>query len=206
MDDYLLKDAFKSFPSGHTSSNILLTLLYIYAKVSLANLSKLRKFWQKKVGFAGLVYLSLYLAGKLRLFVVKTGYFYRAFICSVPILGAVLVAVSRIRDYKHHTWDVVIGALFGILFANFAYRQYYPSIFSSQTGTPFEPRIPKLNDAATGDSASISQRLGADYGLDDEDPQLGHSSATSPQSIEMMNARKSHRNSQTSESTDGMVV
>ncbi|KAG2179928.1 hypothetical protein INT43_003715 [Umbelopsis isabellina] len=192
MNDYLLKDAFKSFPSGHTSSNILLTPLF---------------------GFAGLVYLSIYLAGKLRLFVVKTGYFYRAFICSVPILGAVLVGVSRIRDYKHHTWDVVIGALLGIIFANFAYRQYYPSIFSPHTGMPFEPRISKPNDATTGDSASISQRLGADYGLDDEDPQLGYSSATSPQSIELMNARKTQRNEQSiqrneqsSESTSGMEV
>lgn len=175
----------------------------MYAKVSLANANL--KSW-RKVGFAGLVYLSLYLAGKLRLFVVKTGYFYRAFICSVPILGAVLVAVSRIRDYKHHTWDVVIGALLGIIFANFGYRQYYPSVFSPQTGIPFEPRIQKRNDAATGDSASISQRLGADYGLDDEDPQLGYSSATSPQSIELANARKTQRNEQASEISDGMEV
>lgn len=157
--DYLLKDAFKSFPSGHTS-----------------------------IGFAGLVYLSLYLAGKLRLFVVQTGYFYRCFICSLPILGAVLVAVSRITDYKHHTWDVVIAALLGTLFANFAYRQYYPSLWSEHTGIPFEPRISKYNDLSTADDISVSQRLGADYGPNDE-PQLGYTTVSDPQSFEMSGSR-----------------
>jgi diacylglycerol diphosphate phosphatase/phosphatidate phosphatase len=136
-----------------------------------------------------LVYLSLYFAGKLRLFVVKTGYFYRAFIVSLPILGAVLVAVSRITDYKHHTWDVVIAALLGTLFANFAYRQYYPSLSSPHSGIPFEPRIAKGSDVATNDNISISQRLGADYGTAEEDPQLGYTTATNGQSYEMSSPR-----------------
>ncbi|KAH8556809.1 phosphatidic acid phosphatase type 2/haloperoxidase [Umbelopsis sp. PMI_123] len=155
--DYLLKDAFKSFPSGHTS-----------------------------IGFAGLVYLSLYFAGKLRIFVVKTGYFYRGFIVSMPILGAVLVGVSRITDYKHHTWDVVAGALLGTIFAYFAYRQYYPSLWSPHSGIPFEPRIPKTNDMATNDNISISQQLAADYGVREESPQLGN---TTSQSFELGSSR-----------------
>ncbi|CAO3696654.1 unnamed protein product [Umbelopsis ramanniana] len=164
--DYLLKDAFKSFPSGHTS-----------------------------VGFAGLVYLSLYFAGKLRIFVLKTGYFYRGFIVIMPILGAVLVGVSRITDYKHHTWDVVIAALLGTLFAVFAYRQYYPSLWSPHSGIPFEPRIAKRNELDTNDDISISQQLAADYGTNDDNFQLGNTSGTSGQSYEMPHSRLQANNS-----------
>jgi diacylglycerol diphosphate phosphatase/phosphatidate phosphatase len=141
------------------------------------------------VGFAGLFHLSLYFAGKLKIFVVKTGYFYRGFIVLLPIFGGVLVAVSRITDYKHHTWDVVIAALLGTAFAIFAYRQYYPSLWSPYSGIPFEPRIPKGNDISTGDNISMSQRLGADYGNAEDEPQLGYSSATNGQSFEMSNQR-----------------
>jgi diacylglycerol diphosphate phosphatase/phosphatidate phosphatase len=191
-------------PSNHFLVVIRLVIFFSRLHFPGCSLANHTHATLMKVGFAGLVFLSLYLAGKLRLFVVKTGYFYRAFICSVPILGAVLIGVSRIRDYKHHTWDVVIGALLGIIFANFAYRQYYPSLFSPQTGIPFEPRIVQRQDAATADNASISQRIGADYELNDEEPQLGYSSATSPQSIEMANARKASRNEELNGATDTM--
>lgn len=113
----------------------------------------------------------------------------------MPILGAVLVGVSRITDYKHHTWDVVIAALLGTLFAVFAYRQYYPSLWSPHSGIPFEPRIAKRNELDTNDDISISQQLAADYGTNDDNFQLGNTSGTSGQSYEMSHSRLQANNS-----------
>jgi diacylglycerol diphosphate phosphatase/phosphatidate phosphatase len=107
----------------------------------------------------------------------------------MPILGAVLVGVSRITDYKHHTWDVVIAALLGTLFAVFAYRQYYPSLWSPNCGIPFEPRIAKRNELDTNDDISISQQLAADYETNEDNFQLGNTSGTSGQSYEMSHSR-----------------
>ncbi|KAJ7569082.1 hypothetical protein O6H91_01G059900 [Diphasiastrum complanatum] len=91
-----IKEGHKSFPSGHTS-------------------------WS----FAGLTYLSLYLAGKLELFnrrarVGKLG------IVFVPLLGAALVGISRVDDYWHHWQDVFAGGLLGSVMATLCYHQQFP--------------------------------------------------------------------------------
>ena len=46
----------------------------------------------------------------------------------VPTLGAALVAGTRIMDARHHAFDVIFGALLGMVIAWIAYRQYFPSI------------------------------------------------------------------------------
>jgi diacylglycerol diphosphate phosphatase/phosphatidate phosphatase len=94
----LLRDGFRSFPSGHSSSS-----------------------------FAGLFYLSLYLAGKLHIFDSR-GFAWKTFIIIVPTLGASLIAISRIEDARHHPFDVISGSLLGILCAWGSYRQYFPPL------------------------------------------------------------------------------
>ncbi|KAM5443469.1 hypothetical protein MferCBS31731_001242 [Microsporum ferrugineum] len=94
----ILKDGFRSFPSGHSSSS-----------------------------FAGLFYLSLYLAGKLHV-MDSRGEVWKAFIVMVPTLSAGLVAVSRIMDARHHPFDVISGSLLGVGCGWVAYRQYFPSL------------------------------------------------------------------------------
>ncbi|PSN70187.1 lipid phosphate phosphatase 1 [Corynespora cassiicola Philippines] len=96
--DAKLRDGFKSFPSGHSS-----------------------------VAFAGMFYLSLYLAAKLHIMDSK-GEVWKAFIVLVPSLGAALVAGSRIMDARHHPFDVLSGSAMGILVGWGAYRQYFPPI------------------------------------------------------------------------------
>ncbi|KAK9768036.1 hypothetical protein K7432_001623 [Basidiobolus ranarum] len=108
----ILLDGMKSFPSGHTS-----------------------------LSFAGLTFLSLYLAGKLHLFD-ERGHTYKSFVCISPMIGAALIGVSRICDYRHHWQDVLIGGLIGIITAYFSYRQYYPHLASPKCDKPFSPRIP----------------------------------------------------------------
>lgn len=100
---YDFKDGFKSFPSGHSSFS-----------------------------FAGLGYLSFYLAGKMHLFdrggvsdfcimpfsltaltYCLLQHTYKSFIFSFPFLGALLVATTRVSDYRHHWSDVFVGGIIG---------------------------------------------------------------------------------------------
>ncbi|KAL8712217.1 MAG: hypothetical protein Q9225_006973 [Loekoesia sp. 1 TL-2023] len=97
----MLKDGFRSFPSGHSSS-----------------------------AFAGLFYLSIYLAAKMHVLDNK-GEVWKTFIVLIPTLGAALIAVSRIMDARHHPFDVISGSLLGIIVAWAAYRQYFPPVTES---------------------------------------------------------------------------
>ncbi|KAF2109311.1 lipid phosphate phosphatase-like protein 1 [Lophiotrema nucula] len=97
-DKAKLNDGFKSFPSGHSST-----------------------------AFAGLFYLSLYLAAKMHVLDSK-GEVWKTFVVMVPTLAAALVAGSRIMDARHHPFDVITGSMLGILVAWAAYRQYFPPV------------------------------------------------------------------------------
>ncbi|KAG0582293.1 hypothetical protein M758_3G048400 [Ceratodon purpureus] len=94
-----MKEAYKSFPSGHTS-------------------------WT----FAGLSYLAMYMAGKLSIFDRK-GHSWKVFPIVLTMLGATFVGVTRIDDYWHHWTDVCTGASIGIVTAYFCYRQHFRSLF-----------------------------------------------------------------------------
>jgi membrane-associated phospholipid phosphatase len=94
----IMADGFRSFPSGHSSS-----------------------------AFAGLFYLSLYLAAKLHV-LDNRGEVWRTFIVLIPTLAASCIAMSRIMDARHHPFDVLFGSAMGILVAWAAYRQYFPPL------------------------------------------------------------------------------
>ena len=97
----ILTDGFRSFPSGHSSSS-----------------------------FAGLFYLSLYLAGKHHV-LDQRGEVWRIVIVLIPTLGASCIATSRIMDARHHPFDVLFGSTLGILVAWASYRQYFPPLSHS---------------------------------------------------------------------------
>jgi diacylglycerol diphosphate phosphatase/phosphatidate phosphatase len=97
-DKKIINEGRKSFPSGHTSSS-----------------------------FAGFAYSSLYIGYQLRLFsphtfVLKTLFFI------IPWIIAILVAVTRIFDNKHHFSDIFSGAVIGIIFAFFSFFLYFPAL------------------------------------------------------------------------------
>ncbi|KAH9048179.1 phosphatidic acid phosphatase type 2/haloperoxidase [Lactarius hengduanensis] len=114
-DRHILNDGFRSFPSGHSS-----------------------------LSFAGLTFLSLYIAGKLLLFDSR-GHTPKVWLSVLPLFGAALVAVSRTMDYRHHWQDVVAGSCLGILTAYLSYRLYYPPLSSEIAHLPFSPRIHRLD-------------------------------------------------------------
>ncbi|KAF9384651.1 hypothetical protein CPB97_005495 [Podila verticillata] len=109
-DKSVLQDGMRSFPSGHAST-----------------------------AFAGLFYLSLWMAGKMHIFD-RRGYSIKGVILIIPIMGALLIAISRVRDYRHSGVDVTWGSIIGIIFAIFAYFQYYPSLTKSASHVPHPPR------------------------------------------------------------------
>lgn len=103
------RDAFKSFPSGHVA-------------------------W----AFAGLGYLSLYLAGKTSMFD-RRAYASRVFFVLFPTFVATLIGISRVNDYQHRWVDIIAAALLGLFIAYLSYRQFYPSIYAREwAGYPYE--------------------------------------------------------------------
>lgn len=127
---HVLHDGWRSFPSGHSSFS-----------------------------FAGLGYLSLFLAGQTRLFVVAgsgrsldrddedggeqgratyaRGDLTRALLCLAPLLGAAMIAISRCQDYRHDVYDVCTGALLGYVVAYWSYRRYWPHLSSWHCWEPY---------------------------------------------------------------------
>lgn len=110
-DSYILRDGFRSFFSGHSS-----------------------------MSFAGLGFLSFYLAGKIHLFDHR-GHTGKTWLALSPFSAAALVAISRTMDYRHHWHDVIMGSIVGTLLSYFCYRQYYPSLASEICHRPYGPRV-----------------------------------------------------------------
>ncbi|KAJ8770063.1 hypothetical protein K2173_010094 [Erythroxylum novogranatense] len=102
-----IKEGHKSFPSGHTS-------------------------WS----FAGLGFLSLYLAGKIKAFNRK-GHVAKLCVVFLPILAASLVGISRVDDYWHHWQDVFTGGLIGLVVATFCYLQFFPPPYNEHGWRPY---------------------------------------------------------------------
>ncbi|CAO2814925.1 unnamed protein product [Amaranthus hypochondriacus] len=103
----VIKEGHKSFPSGHAS-------------------------WS----FAGLGFLSLYLAGKIQAFDEK-GHVSKLCIVIFPLLVAALVGVSRVDDYWHHWQDVFTGAFLGLVISFLCYRQFFPPPYHTKCWGPY---------------------------------------------------------------------
>ncbi|XP_047944198.1 lipid phosphate phosphatase 2-like [Salvia hispanica] len=95
-DRKLIKEGYKSFPSGHSA-------------------------WS----FAGLGFLAWYLSGKIKVFD-KRGHAAKICIVLIPYLFAALVAISRVDDYWHHWTDVFTGSMLGIVVSSICYLQFFP--------------------------------------------------------------------------------
>ncbi|PWN50650.1 acid phosphatase/Vanadium-dependent haloperoxidase [Violaceomyces palustris] len=113
LDSSKLKDGFRSFPSGHSSTS-----------------------------FAGMTFLTLYIGAKMHLFD-RRGHAITAWLSVLPLVAATLIAVSRTMDYRHHATDVIAGGLLGFWLAYGVYRLYYPSLRHPQCHKPYSPRIPR---------------------------------------------------------------
>ncbi|OUM65000.1 hypothetical protein PIROE2DRAFT_8063 [Piromyces sp. E2] len=105
-DKKLIVEEQKSFPSGHTA-----------------------------LAFATLTFLTLYLAGQLRLYHGKCRV-WKYGIVSAPLFFAFYVPFSRLMDYRHHWEDVLVGGLIGMFFAITLYYFIYPPLRDQDCDTP----------------------------------------------------------------------
>lgn len=58
-------------------------------------------------------------------------------ICIAPLVGAFLIAASRLEDYRHAVADVFAGSLLGLLITYLTFRRYYPSLSSENCSEPY---------------------------------------------------------------------
>ncbi|KYK61141.1 hypothetical protein DCS_02282 [Drechmeria coniospora] len=117
-DDRKLHDGWRSFPSGHSSFS-----------------------------FAGLGFLSLFLAGQLHVFHYAVGGrdLSRALLCLMPLIGAALISISRCEDYRHDVYDVCVGAALGMSVAYWSYRRHWPKLSSPRCHEPHPPPSAKAD-------------------------------------------------------------
>ncbi|KAL2830468.1 phosphatidic acid phosphatase type 2/haloperoxidase [Aspergillus cavernicola] len=107
INEHILQEGWRSFPSGHSSFS-----------------------------FAGLGYLSLFFSGQMHVFRPRTD-LCRCLLVMVPVICALMVAISRLEDYRHDVYDVTSGTILGSLVAFFCYRRYYPPLRSFRCDTPY---------------------------------------------------------------------
>lgn len=129
---HILHDGFRSFPSGHSST-----------------------------AFAGLLYLSLFLAGQFSVFRPGADLVRACAAFSATILAG-YIAISRLEDYRHDYADVTVGSWIGILCAYFSYRRYFHPLRSVRCNEPY--KIPSEENGYEGVK-------GEDH--DDEDEERG---------------------------------
>ena len=114
-------DAWKSFPSAHSAA-----------------------------AFCGFTFLSLYIAGELKVFS-KRPQLWRLIPVIIPFFLAGIVVLTRTRDYYHNFSDVVAGSLIGMFSSILCYVAKFESLFSDKAGEIKYYHIFKDEDDVQGD-------------------------------------------------------
>ena len=166
-DRHTLHDGWRSFPSGHSS-----------------------------FAFAGLGYLGFFFAGQLHAFRAHMDLI-RMMIAVAPLVGAAMIAMSRMADYRHDVYDVTVGSILGVAMAYFSYRRFYPSPRSWNCDVPYPIRgtvtrgtarqgVDEESQLRDAEDFQLGELVEADEdGFSDEEnrplnPRRGHSEPEAP--------------------------
>jgi diacylglycerol diphosphate phosphatase / phosphatidate phosphatase len=100
-----------------------------------------------------------------------------------PLIGAALIAISRLEDYRHDVWDVTCGSILGMATAYFSYRRYFPPLHSPRCNEPYPSRATVALLEASGRMKDDEEvQNAADFELDgladEEDASLNHASGS----------------------------
>ena len=99
----------------------------------------------------------------------------RVLIALAPLIGAALIAISRLEDYRHDVYDVTVGSVLGMLIAYFSYKRYYPGLKSSKCDTPYPSRAEQVAGSSKlkDEEARLdTQRDWSNDSMDDEAERL----------------------------------
>lgn len=78
-----------------------------------------------------------FIAGQLHVLRPRRTDLARFLLAMMPLLVALLIAISRCEDYRHDVYDVTIGSFLGFTVAHHTYRRYYPTLRSSRCDMPY---------------------------------------------------------------------
>lgn len=120
-DGHVLRDGWRSFPSGHSSFS-----------------------------FAGLGFLAMFLASQTHALRPRASMAV-VILCLAPLLCAALIAISRLEDYRHGPLDVIGGSILGFAIAYFNFRRYYPSLLSQWCDEPYSAPSGSGRDSPDGE-------------------------------------------------------
>lgn len=108
---WFIRDASKSFPSGHSSTSFYEAVFVIWLV-----------FWNKSHEFILFMLNNIFVSFKPRYLQMRSPRIRSRLLIPtiqcVFLLFACLCSLSRITDHRHHWWDVLAGAKIGILFAS----------------------------------------------------------------------------------------
>lgn len=165
-DHHILHDGWRSFPSGHSS-------------------------W----AFAGLGYFALFLAGQFHIFRPRTD-LARVLITLAPLIGASLIAMSRLADYRHDVFDVTVGSILGMLVAWFSYRRYYRPLKHPQCHVPYPSPWEYANARTAKNGKDIETQMEDRFSIDDLSEDEAQAYPLTQPSVERAgvhpNSRESH--------------
>lgn len=112
--------------------------------------------------------IDRFLAGQMHVFRPRTD-LARVLLALAPLVGAALIAISRLEDYRHDVYDVCSGSILGILVAYFSYRRYYPVLKSPRCDTPFPSQAEWASSKGLGKLKDEEARIGSDESFDADD-------------------------------------
>ena len=100
----------------------------------------------------------------------------RVLLALAPLVGATMIAISRLDDYRHDVYDVTTGAVLGMLLAYFSYRRYYPRLNSPRCDIPYPSRAEWASRNGFGKLKDEETRIGraGSFDVDDMEDDADH--------------------------------